>query len=187
MPSLAKRTGMQPAPDRSRGRHPRQRIVLDSSAILGAPRHILVAGAALRNYDVYWSSWLIAEFVRKRTEWIGQRAVRDGCTVAELRRQQRESRERVDDAIADMSRIFRLVDYTEAAPAELDWLADENDHPVMQTALAARASILVTDTARDFPLGQARNSVGFVTTHQFVGALCAQFPEAEEDIRQYLG
>lgn len=161
--------------------------MLDTSALLGASRSILVAGTALRYYDVYWSSWLIAEFVRKRTEWIGQRAVRDGCTVAELRRRQRESRERVDAAVAQMSRIFHLVDYTAASLDALDWLTDEDDRPVMQTALAAQASILVTDNARDFPLNQARNGVVFVSTAQFIASLYAQLPEAEEAIRQYLG
>ena len=84
-------------PDRRRGRR-HLRVVLDSSVLLGASRRVLVAGAALRYYEVYWSSWLIGEFVRKRTEWIAGRAVREGCTPAELRRRLRESRECVDAA-----------------------------------------------------------------------------------------
>ena len=172
-------------PNRRRGR-PRLRVVLDSSVLLGAGRRVLVAGAALRYYEVCWSIWLVCEFVRKRTEWIAGRAVREGCTPAELRRRLRESRERVDAAIADMSRIFRLVDYTKAASADLGWLTDTADWPVMQTALATRAAVLVTDNARDFPIGESRNGVEIVNAQQFLAALYAQFPSAEADIGLYL-
>ena len=172
-------------PDRQRGR-PRLRVVLDSSVLLGASRRVLVAGAALPYYQVYWSSWLVGEFVRKRTEWIAGRAVREGCPPAELRRRRRESRERVDAAIADMSRVFRLVDYTKAPPADLGWLTDTADWPVMQTALAARAAVLVTDNTRDFPIGEVRNGVEIVDAQQFIAALYARFPGAEADIRLYL-
>ena len=114
---------MWPPPEGRRERTPRPRVVLDASVLLGPSRSVVVAGAALRYYDVYWSSWLIGEFVRKRTEWIANRALKEGCTPAELRRRQRASRERVDAAVAEMSRVFRLVDYTAAPTAALDWLA----------------------------------------------------------------
>ena len=107
---------MWPPPERGPRGRTRLRVVLDSSVLLGPARRILVAGAALRYYDVYWSSWLISEFVRKRTEWIANRAVKEGCTTAELRQRQRASRQ-------------------------------------------PRAAVLVTDNARDFPIGEARNGV----------------------------
>lgn len=170
-------------PDRH---HPRSRVVLDSSVLLGSSRPSLVAGAALRYYTVYWSSWLIGEFVRKRTEWIAERAVREGCSLGELRRRQRDSRDRIDAAIADMTGIFHLVNYMGAPAADLGWLKDANDWPVMQTALAARAVVLVTDNTRDFPIGETRNGVRLVTARQFIAALHARFPDAEENIRLYL-
>ncbi|MGI8550965.1 MAG: hypothetical protein ACR2PL_09295 [Dehalococcoidia bacterium] len=164
----------------------RLRVVFDSTALLGASRGIVVVGAALRYYRVYWSSWLISEFVRKRTEWIANRAIKEGCTLAELRKRQRESRERVDAAVAEMSRLFGLVDYTAAAIVGLDWLPDPNDWPVMQTAVAAQAEVLVTDNARDFPIGEARGGVRMVTTPQFITALYAHHPEAEANIQLFL-
>ncbi len=176
-----------PAIDPWRRRRSRPRVVLDSSVLLGASRRILVAGAALRYYDVYWSSWLIREFVRKRTEWIANRAVKEGCTPAELRRRQRESRERVDAAVADMSQIFQFVDYTKAPHTNLTWLADPNDWPVMHTALAARATALVTDNSRDFPVGETRNGVLIIAAQHFIAALYARFPDAEVEIQRYLG
>lgn len=161
-------------------------MVLDASVLLGASRSVVVAGAALRYYDVYWSSWLIGEFVRKRTEWIATRAIKDGCTPAELRRRQRVSRERVDAAVAEMSHVFRLVDYTAAPTTALGWLADRQDWPVVQTVLAARAAVLVTENTRDFPIGETRNGVQIATVGQFIAALCARFVGAESTIRRYL-
>lgn len=177
---------MWPPPERGQLKRPRPQIVLDSSVLLGSSRRILVAGAALRYYNVYWSSWLISEFVRKRTEWIANRAVKEGCTTAELRQRQRASRQRVDAAIAEMSHIFRLVDYTAAPPTDLAWLGDANDWPVVQTALVARAAVLVTDNARDFPIGEVRNGVQIVNHDQFIAALYARFPTAEVNIQRYL-
>jgi len=48
-----------------------------------------VAGAFLHYYDAFWSPWIVGEFVRKRTEWIADRAVREGCDRAELRQRLR--------------------------------------------------------------------------------------------------
>lgn len=147
---------------------------------------MLVAGAALRYYDVYWSTWLISEFVRKRTEWIANRAVKEGCAITELRQRQRESRARVDVAVAEMSRVFKLVDYTRVPTTDLGWLTDPNDWPVMQTALVARAVFLVTENTRDFPTGETRNAMRIVTTHDFLTAIYTRFTRAEADIRAYL-
>ena len=112
--------------------------MLDASVLLGPRRTFLVAGAFLRYYDAFWSAWLVAEFVRKRTEWIADRAVREGCDRAELRRRLLVSRERVNAAVAEMARVLRSVDYTRAPAVDLSWLADPDDRPIIQTALVAR-------------------------------------------------
>ena len=57
----------------------------------------------------------------------------------------------------------------------------------MQTALAARAAVLVTDNSRDFPIGETRNGIQIVTAAQFIAALYARFADAEANIRRYLG
>ncbi len=92
----------------------------------------------------------------------------------------------MDAAIAEMSHIFRLVDYTIAPPTDLAWLGDADDRPIVQTALAARAAILVTANARDFPIGEARNGVQIVNQEQFIATLYDQFPTAEVNIQRYL-
>jgi hypothetical protein len=73
------------------------RTVLDASALLSGRLPVLLAMAALGYYDGYWSVWIAGEVVRKRTEWIAARAVREGCTTAELHRRLLDSRLRVND------------------------------------------------------------------------------------------
>lgn len=147
---------------------------------------MLIAAAALRYYTGIWSSWIIAEFARKRTEWIAERAVRDGCDRRELRRRLRESRQRVNALVHQLSHILDTVDYTQAPPADLSWLADADDWPLMQTALAARADALVTDNSTDFPLGESRNGILLLGSEQFLMLLYRTFPDARADIEAYL-
>ena len=130
-------------------------MVLDASVLLGPHRTFLVAGAFLHYYDAFWSPWIVGEFVRKRTEWIADRAVREGCDRAELRQRLQASRGRVNVVITEMARVLRSVDYTRAPAVDLSWLADPDDHPIVQTALVARAHVLVTDDG-DFPQGERR-------------------------------
>ena len=163
-----------------------ERVVLDSSVLLGGYRLQLSAGAALGYYTVYWSSWIVAELVRNRTEWIAVRAVSDRCDLAELRRRFRESRRRVNAVMDDLARTLRSVDYAQTSRKDLNWLRDRDDWPIMQTALAAQADTLVTDNSRDFPLGEQRNGTLILGPAEFLAAVYAKFPGAEAAIRQYL-
>lgn len=163
-----------------------ERIVLDASALLGVNRPALIAAAALRYYVAWWSPWIVGEFVRKRTEWIAERAAREGCDRAETRRRLRASRRRVNALVADLSHVLQSVDYAAAPPADLSWLADPDDWPVMQTALAAQASVLVTDDASDFPLGEPRHGILILGTAPFIARLYQEIPGAEAAINEYL-
>ncbi|HEY3080861.1 MAG TPA: PIN domain-containing protein [Chloroflexota bacterium] len=130
----------------------------------------------------------MAEFVRKRTEWIAYRALREGQTEpAVLRARLAGSRARVNDLLRHASDVLRSVDHERAPAADLSWLTDPDDIPVMKTALAARADTLVTDNARDFPLGSVRNGVLILGTAQFRDALFAKHPGAPQAIAEYLG
>jgi hypothetical protein len=136
------------------------RVALDSTAVLGAERGWNLAAAHLRLFTGFWSPWIVAEFVRKRTEWVAYRALREGQTEpAQLRARLAASRARVNDPLRHASEVLRSVDPERAPVADLSWLTDPDDVPVMKTALAARADTLVTDNARDFPLGGVRNGV----------------------------
>ncbi|HVC35562.1 MAG TPA: hypothetical protein VNL16_18795 [Chloroflexota bacterium] len=163
-----------------------ERVALDASALLGANRTSLSAAAALDFYAGYWSPWIVGEFVRKRTEWIAERAAREGCNRAETRRRLRASRQRVNILIADLSHVLQSVDYPTAPSADLAWLADPDDWPIMQTALAAPATVLVTDNSSDFPLGEIRNGVLLLGSTPFLNRLYRQFPDAEAAIQEFL-
>lgn len=159
---------------------------MDASALLGQHRFALIAGAALHYYDAYWSTWISGELVRKRTEWIALRAVREGWDVIETRRRLRESRDRVNAVLSEMTHVFRSVDYSTTPPADLTWLRDPDDWPVMQTALAADAEILITDNSRDFPLGERRAGILLLGSAQFLTSINQQLPDARSAIAAYV-
>ncbi len=163
-----------------------ERVAFDSSALLSGYRRHLSAGAVLLYYRAYWSSWIVGEFVRKRTEWIAERAASDGCDRAELRRRLYESRQRVNVTIANLSEALRSVDYRQVPLEDLDWLEDPDDWPVMQTARAARADTLVTDNSTDFPPGERRNGILILGSSKFLAAVYTRFPDSEAVIREYL-
>ena len=164
-----------------------ERVAFDASALLGRYRASLMASAALHYCAGYWSAWIVSEFVRKRTEWIAERALREGCTRSETRRRLRASRQRVNALIADLSQVLHSVDYALAPHADLSWLADPDDWPVMRTALAASATVLVTDNSRDFPLGETRHGILILGSGVFLGRLDTKFPNAQAAIQDFLG
>jgi len=162
------------------------RVVHDTSALLGRHSSALIAGAALGYYSAFWSPWVISEFARVRTEWVAERAARQGYTAAEVRLRLRESRQRVNALVAHLSRVFSVVNHTDAPPADLSWLRDRDDWPLMQTALAAGADTLVTDDAADFPLGEERNGIFILNSEAFLQALYVKFPGGAMATEEYL-
>lgn len=86
----------------------------------------------------------------------------------------------------ELSRVFVSVDYADAPPHDLSWLRDQDDWPVIQTALSARATTLVTDNATDFPLGEQRNGIRIMGSIAFLAALRGRFPDMETSVREYL-
>ena len=88
--------------------------------------------------------------------------------------------------IAELSHVLHSVDYADSPPADLSWLADPDDLPIMQTALAARASTLITDNSADFPLDETRNGVLIVGSQTFLRRLFETTPDAEAAISEYL-
>ncbi len=165
---------------------PPYRVAFDTSALLGGQQPSLTAAVVLEYCKGFWSSWITAELTRKRTEWISLRAFREGATEAELLRRFLDSRLRINILVGELSKILVSVDYATAPAVDLSWLRDQDDWPVMQTALAAKADVLVTDNARDFPLGETRHGVLLLGSAAFLAALYDRFPGAEEAISAYL-
>src|SRR5919202_513454 len=107
------------------------------------------------------------------------RAAREGASRAELRRRLRASRAPLNRLTNELSGILYLVRHSDAPATDLSWLHDPDDWPVMQTALAASADVLVTETSKDFPLGQQRNGVLFLSGDGYLTRLATRFPDAE--------
>ena len=160
----------------------RSRVVLDSSALLSRWPPELITTAALGYYQGYWSSWIVGEVVRKRTEWIAQRAIREAVDPAGLRRRLLESRRRVNALVRRLSDVLLSVDYATAEAVDLSWLADPDDWPVMQTAIVALAPLIVTENSRDFPPGESRSGVTFARSADFLTALYRATSTGETDV-----
>lgn len=165
-----------------------ERVTLDTDVLLGARNREFLAAADLGYYRGYWSVWIAAEFVRVRTEWIARRATRDLASVVDVKARLERSRAKVNAEVATLSRILTLVDYFAARDADLDWLRDEDDLPIMRTAIAAGVpGTLVTDNRRDFPLGEVRDGVLILGSASFLDALYQTHPDAPAAIAAYLG
>lgn len=79
------------------------------------------------------------------------------------------------------------VDYHLAPPTDLSWLSDADDHPVMLTALAAEADVLVVrDDATDFPSGERRNGVLLLESTLLLKILVEAMPEFRVRAGEYL-
>jgi predicted nucleic acid-binding protein len=144
----------------------RPRAVLDTSALLGPQRHELVFLAHQRAYTMVWSSFLIAELTRIRTEW----AIRQGL--------EREGyRERINGLIQELSKLATLVDYTRLEGGNYTaWLKDPDDEPLLATALVGRAAYVVSHNTRDFPPGGAFAGVHYLTPLAFLDILSQEYP-----------
>ncbi len=159
---------------------------MDTSVLVGYERRLVVAAIATRHVRGFWSHWISAELARTRTEWIAEQAVKKEYDIHELRQLQSQSAIRVNSLIDDLTQWLEAVDYGRAPEADLSWLGDENDWPIMQTALAAEADVLVTLDSAHFPIGEVRNGVLILAPREFLALLYEQDPEAQADIADWL-
>ncbi|MBI4495297.1 MAG: hypothetical protein HY690_21185 [Chloroflexi bacterium] len=156
--------------------------------LLGVRNQEFLAAADLGYFRGYWSVWIAAEFARVRTEWIALRATRELASQTDVKARLERSRAKVNAQVATLARVLTLVDYLSAAGADLVWLSDDDDRPIVQTAIAAGVpGTLVTDNRRDFPLGEVRNGILILSSAPFLEALYRAYPEAPAAIAAYLG
>lgn len=165
-----------------------ERVTLDTGVLLGGRNREILAATDLGYLRGYWSVWIAAEFARVRTEWIARRASRDIANPTDMNARLQRSRDKVNSEVATIARVLTLVDYLSAAGADLGWLTDEDDRPIMQTAIAAGVpGTLVTDNQRDFPLGEVRNGVLILGSASFLETLYQTYTDAPAAIAAYLG
>lgn len=148
------------------GRGVKPRAVLDTSALLGPQRHELVFLASERIYTMVWSSFLIAELTRIRTEW----AIKQGLP-------REVYRQRINRLIEHLSRIAIVADYTRLEGGNYTaWLKDPDDEPLLATALVGRARYVVSHNTRDFPPGGVFAGVRYLTPLDFLDMLYRDYP-----------
>jgi predicted nucleic acid-binding protein len=130
-------------------------------------RHWLWAAAYEGYYTGYWSAFIVGELVRVRM----RRALEHGVPYDVLRRQ-------LNDLIHAWSDVLTIVDYRRV-PAS-GHLADPDDEPILSTARAAEASLIVSLNTRDFPIMGAIQGVGFLTPIAFWQEIARRFPAARQ-------
>lgn len=143
------------------------RVVLDTSALLGSYRHELVFAAHEGYYALVWSSFIIAEVVRIRTE-LAIKHQQDRTTY----------RARINACIRELSPIAEFVDYTLLEGGNYQqWLQDADDEPILATALVGRAHSVVSLNTKDFPPMGIFAGVRYLTPRQFLDELYSQHPD----------
>jgi predicted nucleic acid-binding protein len=142
------------------------RAVLDTNVLLSEARHELLFLAHQRAYTLIWSSFLVGECVRIRTEL----AIRHG--------QDRELyRARINAFIHQVTQVAVIVDYTRITGGNYrEWLRDPDDEPVLAAALVGKAHYVVSLNTRDFPPEGQYAGVQYATPAQFLADLYRQFP-----------
>lgn len=134
------------------------RAVLDTSVLLAAERHELLFLAYRGAYTLLWSTFLVGECVRIKTE------------LAIKHQQDRAIyRARINEFVRQVTAVATLVDYTRLAGGNYEeWLKDPDDEPLLATALVGKAHYVVSWNTKDFPPSGSFAGVQFVTPPQFL-------------------
>lgn len=113
-----------------------------------------------------WSSFLIGELTRIRTEW----AIKQGLD-------REVYRERINTLIRELSKVATLVDYTRLEGGNYtEWLKDPDDEPLLATALVGRAQYIVSHNTSDFPPRGSFAGVRYLTPRAFLDMLYQEYP-----------
>ncbi|MBI4316915.1 MAG: hypothetical protein HY675_00375 [Chloroflexi bacterium] len=110
----------------------------------------------------------------------------DELIQGELERRLGRSRAKVNAAVDDFTRVLTNVNYQVAEAVDLSWLKDQDDIPIMQTAIAAGVpGVLVTDNKKDFPIRESRNGILIASGNMFLEYLFQTYPESKATISRY--
>lgn len=142
------------------------RAVLDTSVLMSEHRHWLWGLAKFDYYEAVWSTFIVGELARVRTELSIARGVERGFY-----------RERINNLIHLLSDVLLVGDYPSAATSNI--LSDPEDEPILATALAAGAGIVVSLNTRDFPPSGEVLGVRFLTPQAFLATLETRHPQVD--------
>jgi hypothetical protein len=144
--------------------------VLDSSVLVPRWSRVTLQRLAARADPPFlptWSEWIIAETWRTLTwRWLNRAAQPDEFEWASLTR----AANGMLYYLLPVMRLVSLRDY--AGPGPWPEVTDENDAPVWQTAIVARAQYVVSHNVADFPPLLRRrhlyDAVEYLTAIEFV-------------------
>lgn len=156
----------------ARGPSPASRVraVLDTSVLLSAHRHWLWLLARSGYYEAVWSTFIVGELVRIRVEHSIRRGV-----------ERTVYRQRINDLVHLLSDVLGVAHYRAAEAGGR--LCDPDDEPILATAVAASAALIVSLNTRDFPAGDVVAGVRFLTPQAFLAELESRYPDAEIERR----
>lgn len=146
------------------------RAVLDTSVLLSQDRHWLWMLARLRYYEGVWSTFIVGELVRIRVEHSIARGVERAVY-----------RQRINDLVHLLSDALLVAHYP--AAARYGMLDDPDDEPILATALAGGASIIVSLNDKDFPPHAEILGVRFLTPQAFLTVLETRHPHTQPRAR----
>ena len=129
------------------------RAVLDTNVLIGPARRHLLLLASLGAYQLITSRYILDEAARVmvRLGW-------NEAAAAAL--------------LQAIHLAAELVDEQTITGGSYDlWLRDPMDHPIMATALAAKADYLVTQNVKDFPPKLRFAGTTIVTAEAFIRLL----------------
>jgi predicted nucleic acid-binding protein len=137
--------------------------VLDTSVLLSSHRHWLWLLARLGYFRGVWSTFIVGELVRIRVE----HSIR-------LRVPRAIYRERINKLVHLLSDVLLVADYRTVEASGL--VNDPDDEPILATALAAGAELVVSLNTRDFPSSGQVANVQFLTPVEFLTFLESRQP-----------
>lgn len=139
------------------------RAVLDTSVLLSEHRHWLWLLTRLGYFEAVWSTFIVGELVRIRVEHSISRGVERPIY-----------RQCVNDLVHLLSDVLHVADYrTVTASGQL---RDPDDEPILATALAAHAELVVSLNTRDFPAESQASGIRFLTPQAFLAELEDRHP-----------
>jgi predicted nucleic acid-binding protein len=141
------------------------RATLDTSVLLSADRHWLWLLARLGFYEAIWSTFIVGEMVRIRVE----QSIAHGVPRAVYR-------ERINQLVHLLSDVLHIADYRTIRTTNL--LRDPDDEPILSTALAAGAGLIVSHNTCDLPPGSQIAGIRFLTPPMFLAELELAHPHA---------
>jgi predicted nucleic acid-binding protein len=121
--------------------------------LLSREKRALLFYAQLRLYTIVLSNYIIWELGRKMAEIGWAEDTARSCIEA-------------------LSDTADWCDYRQITGGSCEeWLADPDDHPIMATALAGQADVVVTWNIKDFPPKKRFAGITIVTPDAFLAAL----------------